>query len=86
MAGTKAKLEDGCPNCWRCAHMAISWDASMPYLCRQIGFKTRELPARAVLKLDGRHCLGFEQKRASPQPSSPQPSAPQPQPRRAARP
>lgn len=53
------------PNCFQCRHFAVSWDASFPYLCRLMGFKSRALPAVEVLRADGVACRGFAAKSAS---------------------
>jgi hypothetical protein len=34
----------------------------MPYLCRLMGFRSRNLPAFEVLRADGRSCQGFAPK------------------------
>ena len=50
------------PNCWDCRHLAITWDARMPYGCKLMGFRSRVLPSMEVLRNDGRHCGGFSVK------------------------
>ncbi|MBM3363078.1 MAG: hypothetical protein FJY42_10505 [Betaproteobacteria bacterium] len=50
------------PNCYSCKHFAVSWDASLPYACRLMGFKSRGLPALEVLRADGVFCRGFAAK------------------------
>ena len=50
------------PNCFKCQHFAISWQPSMPYACRLLGFKSKALPAIEVLRIDGRVCQGFTAK------------------------
>ena len=55
------------PNCFKCQHFAISWQPSMPYACKLLGFKSKALPAIEVLRIDGRVCQGFTPK---PQPPS----------------
>lgn len=50
-------------NCWQCHHFATSWDPALPYSCKLLGFKSRNLPCMQVLQLDGRPCQGFEPKR-----------------------
>ncbi len=52
------------PNCFQCRHFAVSWDPSLPYACRLMGFKSRVLPAIEVLRVDGVFCRGH-----SPKPS-----------------
>ncbi len=50
------------PNCFNCQHFAISWQPSMPYACKLLGFKSKALPAIEVLRIDGRVCQGFTPK------------------------
>jgi hypothetical protein len=50
------------PNCYQCKHFAISWQPSMPYACRLLGFKSKALPAIEVMRIDGRLCQGFQAK------------------------
>lgn len=50
---------DGAPNCWQCRHFAVSWDPSLPYLCRLMGFKSRVVPSIEVMRADGQRCRGF---------------------------
>ena len=50
------------PNCYQCRHFAISWQPSMPYACKLLGFKSKALPAIEVLRIDGRTCQGFAAK------------------------
>jgi len=47
------------PDCRRCRYFAVSWQPAMPYLCRLMGFRSRNLPAFEVLRADGRPCQGF---------------------------
>lgn len=54
------------PNCFGCKHFAVSWDASLPYTCRLMGFKSRGLPAVEVLRADGVFCRGFASKAGEP--------------------
>ena len=49
----------GQPDCRRCQHFAVSWDAAAPYICRGFGFKSRALPAHEVLQADGHPCRLF---------------------------
>ena len=50
------------PNCFQCRHLAVSWDPQLPYACRFMGFKSRNLPAIEVLRADGLFCTGFSAK------------------------
>ena len=63
------KAERG-PNCFQCKHFAISWQPSMPYACRLLGFKSKVLPAIEVMRIDGRKCLGFAAKPLPPSATS----------------
>jgi hypothetical protein len=49
----------GQPDCRRCQHFAVSWDPTVPYLCRAFGFKSRGLPSREVFEADGHPCRLF---------------------------
>jgi hypothetical protein len=57
------------PNCSRCRHLAVSWDARFPHLCRLYGFKSRAYPCVEVLRSDGRFCQGFSPKQPKVQPT-----------------
>lgn len=54
------------PNCFQCRHLAVSWDPQLPYACRFMGFKSRNLPAIEVLRADGLFCAGFSAKDSAP--------------------
>ena len=54
------------PNCYQCKHFAISWQPSMPYACKLLGFKSKALPAIEILRIDGRFCQGFAAKPLPP--------------------
>jgi len=62
---TYNKSPNGGVNCWQCQHFSTSWDPALPYSCKLLGFKSRNLPCMQVLQLDGRPCQGFEAKRAN---------------------
>ena len=63
MSEEKTPAERG-PNCYQCRHFAVSWDPSLPYSCRLMGFKSRALPAIEVLRVDGVFCKGYVAKEA----------------------
>lgn len=65
MNPTASQPNDGAPNCWQCRHFAVSWDPSLPYSCRLMGFKSRIMPAIEVLRADGTSCRGFLPKPAA---------------------
>jgi hypothetical protein len=51
------------PNCAKCKHYYITWDKKFPYGCRAMGFKSKEMPAIAVLNNSGMDCLRFMAKK-----------------------
>ncbi|MDP2143767.1 MAG: hypothetical protein Q8J80_06495 [Gallionella sp.] len=51
------------PNCHRCQHYHITWDASFPYGCRAMDFKSRRKPQLDVLESSGSPCLRFVPRR-----------------------
>jgi len=63
MPESPAKSVNGTrPDCWKCQHFSVSWDPKMPYLCRLMGFKSRNLPALEIIRADGKPCQGFTAK------------------------
>lgn len=50
------------PDCFKCRHFAITWEKGRSYACRAMGFKSREMPWRVVLRTSGRPCLAFSPK------------------------
>jgi hypothetical protein len=50
--------------CRNCRHLAITYDPQLPYLCRNMGIKTRHLPCQEVLRASGQVCLGYAPKAA----------------------
>lgn len=48
------------PNCWKCRHLAFTYEPRLPYLCRLLGIRTRSMPSVEVLRADGRPCAGFQ--------------------------
>lgn len=55
MAATPKAL----PNCTRCAHYFITFDARFPYGCRAMNFKSKQLPQHEVRDATGTGCLAF---------------------------
>jgi len=47
------------PRCNRCEHYWITFDTHFRYGCRAMGFKSRQLPERDVIKSSGQPCLFF---------------------------
>jgi len=60
--GAAAQADAAAPDCRCCRHLGVSWQPATPYLCRLMGFRSRQWPALVVLRADGRPCRGFEQK------------------------
>jgi len=65
---------NGAPNCWQCRHFAVSWDPKLPYTCKLMGFKSRNIPMIEVLRADGRPCNGFASKQSAEQGANKQPA------------
>jgi hypothetical protein len=65
---------NGAPNCWQCRHFAVSWDPKLPYTCKLMGFKSRNIPMLEVLRADGRPCNGFVAKSTAEQGANRQPT------------
>ena len=51
------------PNCWSCAFFSITWDPKFPYGCDLMGFKSKITPCLDVVRLDGKKCVGFVEKK-----------------------
>ena len=52
-------MTNNLPNCMRCKHYYITHDASMPYGCRAMKFKSAKNPAQVVFASSGLHCQLF---------------------------
>lgn len=50
------------PNCFKCKHFYITWEHNRGYACRAMGFKSRQVPWRVVVKESGMPCLMFSPK------------------------
>ena len=49
-------------NCPSCAHYFITHEASFPYGCRAMGFKSKQLPSLAVVAATAEPCQSFQAK------------------------
>jgi len=49
--------------CTDCEHYFITWDATYPYGCRKMGFKSRFAPRNAVFEMSEMNCLAFSMKK-----------------------
>lgn len=50
------------PNCLKCLHFRITWDAAFPRSCLVFGVKTQRMPSMEVFLATGKHCPAFELK------------------------
>ena len=50
------------PNCYKCKHFYITWEPHLPYGCRAMEFKSKQLPSQAVFEASDEHCLRYEEK------------------------
>jgi hypothetical protein len=48
------------PDCGRCMHYYITHEASFPYACRVLGFKSKRKPHLDVLEASGDRCRAYE--------------------------
>ncbi len=53
-------------NCFECRHFFITHEPALPYGCRAMGFKSRELPCAVVLRSSNAPCLLLEPKSKPP--------------------
>jgi hypothetical protein len=56
---TKAAPKEA-PDCGRCVHYYITYEASFPYACRVLGFKSKRKPHLDVLEASGEHCRAYQ--------------------------
>ncbi len=54
------------PNCWQCRFFGVSHIPATPYVCRAMGFQSRQLPSLEVLRVDGEFCRVFQPKTPTP--------------------
>jgi hypothetical protein len=52
------------PDCFKCRHLAITYEKNRPYTCQGMGFKSRLLPSLVVRRESGTDCRLFEPKPA----------------------
>lgn len=50
------------PDCFKCAHLVITWERGRGYACRAMKFKSKMIPWRVVLQSSGKPCLCFTPK------------------------
>jgi len=61
-AGMNAAIPDKAPDCFKCRHFMITWEASFPRACTLFGVKCRNLPSMEVFFSTGKHCFAFKAK------------------------
>jgi len=42
--------------CMQCSYYYVTWDRKRPKGCKYFGFKSAQLPALVVAKLEGKQC------------------------------
>jgi hypothetical protein len=47
------------PDCLKCVHFRVTWNAAFPRSCALFGFKCRGLPSLEVLRSTGVQCPSF---------------------------
>ncbi|AGL02968.1 hypothetical protein Desgi_3645 [Desulfoscipio gibsoniae DSM 7213] len=50
-------------NCRKCKHFYITWDARFPNGCKSYGIRSKYNPAFEVLRVTGKGCLCFHEKK-----------------------
>ncbi|MDR0562720.1 MAG: hypothetical protein LBG73_08540 [Spirochaetaceae bacterium] len=50
------------PDCIKCLHFKVTWEAAYPRSCLIFGIKSRNLPSVEVFRATGRHCPSFQRK------------------------
>jgi len=59
-------MEDNRVNCYKCHFFFVTWEPSLPYGCRAMGFKTKQLPSIVVHRSSGKPCQLFQEKETGP--------------------
>ena len=59
------------PNCWQCRFFGVSHVPATPYVCRAMGFQSKNLPSLDVLRIDGQFCRAFVVKAIQPAAAKP---------------
>jgi hypothetical protein len=68
LSGGDKKENVAAPDCSRCVHYYITHEASFPYACHALGFKSKRKPHLDVLEASGEYCRAY-QLRNKPDPS-----------------
>lgn len=55
-------MKTNTPNCFKCAHLSITFEPAKPYACKGMRFKSKKLPAAVVFENSGFHCQLFSPK------------------------
>lgn len=59
-ARTLGGVSDEDPDCLRCRHHYVTYEADWPHGCRAFALKSRLMPAGVVRESSGRPCQAFE--------------------------
>ena len=70
-APTHTAAQQRGPNCWQCRFFGVSYIPATPYVCRAMGFQSKNLPSLEVLRVDGQFCRAFEAKATQPTAAKP---------------
>lgn len=62
VAQTPAPAANAQVTCLKCTHYFITFDASFPYGCRALDFKSRRLPQYEVVAASNLPCQSFQAK------------------------
>ena len=49
-------------DCHKCKYYYVTWDKNFPHGCRALEFKSKGLPAAAVLATSRQECLMYKKK------------------------
>ena len=60
MSGGDKKENVAVPDCGRCEHYYITHEASFPYACRALGFKSRRKPHLDVQEASSERCRAYQ--------------------------
>lgn len=54
------------PNCFKCRHFVLTYETRRGYACRAMGFRSRTIPWKVVLRSSGMPCQVFSPKPRRP--------------------
>ena len=50
------------PNCLKCTHFKVTWDAMYPRACLLFAVKCSDMPSHEIYRVNGAHCPAFKLK------------------------